>query len=136
MSLGYRKGNAWVVDKVFEHYASWDTYMFLLPACRAAGYMFSCEFSYSSRLYCTSIHTWDQTPSGTRILVERANAYDANPIFSIVKALKTHNEMTPLIRVLCIELECRLIAEKLLPLRALEDAIEGLTKTLSKGTLR
>lgn len=131
MSLGYQKGNMWVADKVFDHYSRWDTYTALISACRKAEIMFECQFSYSSRKYCASIHTYDKLPSGRYVRTEHANAFHANPLQSIVYALRRHGELTQLLRVLCVEIEIRLLSEKLLPVCSrLGDALEALADTI------
>lgn len=133
MSLGYQKGNTWVVDKVFEQYAQWDTYLLLIEECRKAGFMFDCSYSYASRKYCTSIRTYDRLPSGRYLFVDHCNAYHANPMQSVVLAIRRHGQMTPLLSILCIELECRLLPEKLLPFKRLADAMESLAETIVLG---
>jgi hypothetical protein len=130
MSLGYQKGNTWVVDKRFDHYARWEPYTMLIDACREAGFMFSCAFNYTSRRYCTSIHTCDRQPSGRYLVVEHCNAYDDNPIQSVLYALERHGEFNVKMRVACLHLEVLMLREKLLPLERLGKACDELTNAI------
>jgi hypothetical protein len=114
MSLGYQRGNSWVVDDVYARYSDWDAYHALIRACREAGFTFSCKYSHTARRYEAEIITiakiggsWYETAHG--------NAFHENPMIAIVYAIRRHHHNTALTIAVCLELEVLVLREKLLP---------------------
>lgn len=125
MSLGYVKGQYWVADTRYDAYTHWETYKKTIEACRMAGFMFECRYSYTSRKYEAETYALVKFPSGYHKVLG-PNAFHENPMQALVYAIRKRDHGSPLLTVLCVELECFLLREKLLPFRRLEDALEGL----------
>lgn len=135
MSLGYARGNTWVRDTVYESWTEDETYKALIPACRAAGIMFDCQYSYTARRYTAEIVSFEKI--GERwYKVQHNNAYSSHPMEAIAKAIRAYDHGSPLLAVLCVELECKMIARKLLPMKKLGDALQGLADTITVGMLK
>lgn len=129
MSLGYVKGKMWVTDDRYQRYVEWDTYKALVTACGKAGISFNCTYSYTARTYTAEITTISKI--NDRYYITKHNlAYDPHPMLAVVAAIRGFEHGSPLLTVLCMEMDCRIIGEKLLPMHALEKAFDDLTETL------
>ena len=136
MSLGYVRGNTWVVDEHFEAWSESDTYQTIVQVAARQGFHWTIEYSYSSRRYTCDINTIRQTGPSQYQIILQANAFDAHPMLALVKAIRRYNILTPLITVLLIELECHVLRQKLLPMRRLESELEKLADAITIGMLK
>lgn len=125
MSLGYVKGKYWVADDYYKSFTEWETYKALSLACRAAGITFNCEYSYTTRRYTAEVVTIE-TIRGQHYVVKHGNAYDEHPMLAITAAIRTHDHGSLLLSWLCIEMDIRVIAQKLLPVAKLEHSIDDM----------
>lgn len=135
MSLGYQRGHTWVVDDRYQAWTDHQTYKALLPACRHAGFAFDCRYSYTGKRYTAEIETHEKIGERWYRTLHN-NAYDEHPMIAIVNAIRAHGAMTPMLTVLCVELECFVLREKLLPLARLGDAMQNLADTIIVGLLK
>lgn len=121
MSLGYQKGNTWVPDTRFAAYAQRDSYKALSRAIVKAGFTTNVEYSYTSRRYMAEIVTYER-PQGSDHLyrIQHGNAYDANPMAALTRAIRESGRTTPLLLACCLEIECGLLADALADARARE----------------
>lgn len=134
MSLGYQRGNTWVPDEAYRAWTEDETYKALLPACRHAGISFICEFSYTARRYTAEIETMSEI--GERwYITKHNNAYSPHPMEALTSAIRGYDHGSILLDVLCVEMDCKVIKQKLLPLRRLEDAMQALTDTIIVGLI-
>lgn len=121
MSLGYQKGNTWVPDARFDAYAQRASYKAMTRATVKAGFCTNVEYSYASRRYMAEIVTYERfRNSPTLYRVPHNNAYDANPMAALSKAIRGSGRVTPLLLACCLEIECELLAEALASARARE----------------
>lgn len=125
MSLGYVKGKYWVADDLYKSYVESETYKALIVACREAGISFNCEFSYTTRRYTAEVVSFEKI-GGSFYIVRHGNAYDEHPMFAVTAALRQHPHGSIKVSLLCVELDLRVVAQKLLPLAKLEHSIDGL----------
>lgn len=141
MSLGYVRGNTWVVDEHFEAWRESDTYQTMVQVAARQGFHWTIEYSYSARRYTCDINTIRQTGPSQYQIILQANAFDAHPMLALVKAIVRYGEVEPypealLMSVLLIELECHVLRQKLLPMRRLESELEKLADAITIGMLK
>lgn len=125
MSLGFVKGKYWVADDFYKSFTEWETYKDLLVACRAAGLTFNCQYSYTTRRYMAEVLTVE-TIGTKHYLVKHGNAYHEHPMLAITAAIRTHDHGSLLLSWLCVEMDIRVIAQKLLPVAKLENSIDDM----------
>lgn len=112
MSLGYQKGRYWVPDDRFAQYAQRGSYKALLRAVFKAGFGTNVEYSYNARVYMAEIITIERFKgSANPYIVKHNNAYDANPMAALSKAIRASDYATPLVKLCCLEIEAELLRE-------------------------
>ena len=131
MSLGYVRGNMWVVDERYRKWADAEPYKLLVMAAAREGVTWKLEYSYSARRYTAEIQTIERV-GATPCIVPHNNAFDDHPMTALIRALRHYGEgrSNMLIWVLCVEIEILVLREKLLPLAKCADEIERLADTL------
>lgn len=134
MSLGYQKGKAWVTDDRYRRYTEWDTYTALVAACRAAGFSFNISYSYAARQYTAEIIETYKHANGQYSLVPREMAYHHHPLAALTAAIRRRQHNCLLLAVLCVEMDCRIIGEKLLPMKSLEKSFDDLISAMGSLT--
>ena len=137
MSLGYHKGKYWVPDTTYAAYTEWEPYRKLLEATRLAGFSVNVEFSYYSQNYMAETRTIYRRTDGSYSEVPHANAYDPNPMLALTKAVRKDHRVNLYCTVLCLEIDIRVLAQKLLRReraeRELEKAVVDLTKAMRRA---
>lgn len=131
MSLGYVKGQYWVSDDYYKSFTEWDTYKNLVAACREAGITFDCQFSYITRIYTAEVLTIKRGFGNFYSMIKHANAYDEHPMLAVTAAIRQYPHNSYDLALLCLELDLRVISQKLLPLARLERSIEDLIAVLA-----
>lgn len=126
MSLGYMRGNTWVIDTRYQAYAESELYRKLVSAAAKAGFGWKCEYSYSAKQYTAEIETLHRHAPGRYSIVSHENAFDPHPMTALTSVIRKHGTSDLLVAALCLELDVSVIREKLLPIRALETALEDL----------
>lgn len=112
MSLGYQKGKYWVPDDRYAGYVSRSSYRALIRATRQAGFTFQCEYSYSARKYTAEIITLERFANSAQIyIIQHNNAYDANPMAAVTRAIRESGRMTLLLAACCLEIEAELLRD-------------------------
>lgn len=112
MSIGYQKGQYWVPDEVYAKFAQRESYKKLLTATRIAGFTFHSEYSYNARRYTAEIITLEQFKGSAQwYIVKHNNAYDPNPMAALTRAIRESGRATPLVSVLCLEIEVELLRD-------------------------
>lgn len=132
MSLGYVKGKSWVTDDYYRSFTEWESYKSLVRACREAGFTFNCEYSYTTRRYMAEVITLDKI-GDSYYTVKHGNAYDEHPMLAITAALRTYHPFPLSVWLVCVELDARVIAQKLLPIAKLEQHVESLLAFVRTG---
>ena len=132
MSLGYVKGKYWVADDRYKACTETVAYKALMRACQQARITFTCEYSYVARQYTAEVVTIEKfDKSANYYFIKHSNAYDANPMAAISLAIRKFERITPLLRAVCLEIECGLLAEAHRTAAERERRIEAVLDTLS-----
>lgn len=132
MSIGYTKGKFWIPDERYAHYSAKPSYKALLRAMRQLGFTFDCQYSYSSRTYTAEIITVEKfASSGQYYFIKHCNAFDANPMAAVVKAVRKFERTSPFLAACCLEIECELLAEAVAAAKGREARLEQTLDTLA-----
>lgn len=114
MSLGYQKGRFWFPDDRYAAYSARDSYQALMRANVLAGFGTDVTYSHNAQTYMAEIITLERFASSNQIyIVKHNNAYDANPMAALTRAIRESGRATPYCLACCLEIECELLRESL-----------------------
>lgn len=134
MSLGYVKGKYWVSDDRYAVYSCRESYKALTRATVQAGFCTDVSFSYTSQRYAAEILTIERFErSGQLYIVKHNNAYDANPMAALTRAIRESGRATLLVAVCCLEIESELLLESARTARAAEDKLDRALAALDEA---